>query len=107
MEKETHHIMDTIILITEVKTHVQEIAEQERIVLIFPVKDMVPESESRIRFQEMQQLDTTMIIWLKNKRVKGLDHVLLLTAELLQDKFSIFFKDFNNLFYLWWNYDLY
>ena len=107
MEKETHHIMDTIILITEIKTHVQEIAEQERIVLIFPVKDMVPESESRIRFQEMQQLDTTMIIWLKDKPVKGLDHVLRLTAELLQDKFSIFFKDFNNLFYLWWNYDLY
>ena len=61
MEKETLQTMDTIILITDIKTHVQEIAEQERIVLIFPVKDMVPESESRIRFQEMQQLDTTMI----------------------------------------------
>ena len=93
--------------IMDIKTHVQEIVEQLKIVLIFHVLDMEPGLDSGTQFQEMQTLVKTMVSLQKDKLVKDSDHVLLLTAELLQDKFSIFFKDFNNLFYLWWNFDLY
>merc|ERR1719288_47058 len=60
MEKETLRTMDSTIMVLDFRTHVQEIAEQLKIVLIYPVKDMVPESESHIQFQGMQQLDRTM-----------------------------------------------
>ena len=39
------------------KTHVQEIVEQSKIVLIYPVQDMEPESDTHILFQEMLTLD--------------------------------------------------
>ena len=61
MEKETLRTMDSTIMVLDFRTHVQEIAEQLKIVLIYPVKDMVPESESHIQFQGMKQLDRTMI----------------------------------------------
>ena len=67
----------------DIRTHVQEIAEHLRIVLIYLVQDMEQESDTDIRFQEMQQLDKAMVKWLKDKLVKDSDHVLLQTAELL------------------------
>ena len=70
----------------DIRTHVQEIAEHFQLVLLYLVQDMEQESDTDIQFQEMQQLDKAMVNWLKGKLVKDSDHVLLQTAELLQDK---------------------
>ena len=78
--------------IMDIKTHVQEIVEQLKIVLIFHVQDMEPGLDSGTQFQEMQTLVKIMVSLQKDKLVKDSDHVLLQTAELLQDKFLRLFK---------------
>ena len=84
--KETPLTMDITMFLTDFKIHVQEIVEQLKIVLIFHVQDMEPGLDSDIQFQEMQTLVKTMASLQKDKLVKDSDHVLLQTAELLQDK---------------------
>ena len=65
----------------DIKTHVQEIVEQLKIVLIFHVQDMEPGLDSGTQFQEMQTLVKTVVSLQKDKLVKDSDHVLLLIAE--------------------------
>ena len=65
----------------DIKTHVQEIVELLKIVLIFHVQDMEPGLDSGTQFQEMQTLVKTMVSLQKDKLVKDSDHVLLLIAE--------------------------
>ena len=55
--KETPLTMDITMFLTDFKIHVQEIVEQSKIVLIYPVQDMEPESKSHILFQETLILD--------------------------------------------------
>ena len=56
-KKETPLTMDITMFLTDFKTHVQEIVEQSKIVLIYPVQDMEPESDTHTLFQEMLTLD--------------------------------------------------
>ena len=77
----------------DIMTHVTlEIVEQLKIVLIFHVQDMEPGLDSGTQFQEMQILVKIMASLQKDKLVKDSDHVLLQTAELLQDKYLGLFK---------------
>ena len=55
--KENPLTMDITMFLTDFKTHVQEIVEQSKIVLIYLVQDMEPESDTHILFQEMLTLD--------------------------------------------------